>query len=446
MKIEQTIALDYRFLSFSFCSIFKIKELSYIMKRIVFILSLMIGCVSYLLAETSYDIPLAGNAYEIGGKGRRSAVSSQGAWISSSNPNKVRVYFKLFGNGNIRVKMKGEAREKAELQVTFAGKTKKISFSEVEKEVSLGSYVVKHAGHQYVELSAISGVVLITNLLVEGEATEQGMLYVNSSDYYYWGRRGPSCHLAFSVPTQEPVTYYYNEVLVPKGQDVRGSYFMAIGFGEGYFGIQVNSETERRILFSVWSPYQTDDPKSIPQDQRIVLNKKGEDVYTGEFGNEGSGGQSYLRYNWKSEVTYKFLLQGKPDGSGNTDYTAWFFDPETSSWRLIASFKRPKTDTYLRGFHSFLENFDPNQGYLTRQVFFKNQWVYDGSWKKVEAAKLTVDATYRAKQREDATGGVGKEGFFLKMGGFFDEIEMPNTVFKLENKSTAPTIDFNRLP
>lgn len=207
MKIEQTIALDYRFLSFSFCSIFKIKELSYIMKRIVFILSLMIGCVSYLLAETSYDIPLAGNAYEIGGKGRRSAVSNQGAWISSSNPNKVRVYFKLFGNGNIQVKMKGEAREKAELQVTFAGKTKKISFSEVEKEVSLGSYVVKHAGHQYVELSAISGVVLITNLLVEGEATEQGMLYVNSSDYYYWGRRGPSCHLAFSVPTQEPVTY-----------------------------------------------------------------------------------------------------------------------------------------------------------------------------------------------------------------------------------------------
>ena len=50
---------------------------------------------------------------------------------------------------------------------------------------------------------------------------------------------------------------------IPKNNDVVGSYFMANGFAEGYFGIQVNSETERRILFSVWSPYKTDDPNSI---------------------------------------------------------------------------------------------------------------------------------------------------------------------------------------
>jgi hypothetical protein len=47
------------------------------------------------------------------------------------------------------------------------------------------------------------------------------------------------------------------EITVPVGQDPIGSYFMANGFGEGYFGFQVNSKTERRVLFSVWSPFRT---------------------------------------------------------------------------------------------------------------------------------------------------------------------------------------------
>ena len=89
---------------------------------------------------------------------------------------------------------------------------------------------------------------------------------------------------------------------------------MANGFKEGYFGIQVNSDKERRILFSIWSPFTTDDPKSIPDSLKIVLLNKGKNVYTGEFGNEGSGGQSYLRFNWKADVTYKFLTQIKPNG------------------------------------------------------------------------------------------------------------------------------------
>ena len=79
---------------------------------------------------------------------------------------------------------------------------------------------------------------------------------------------------------------------------------------EGYFGIQVNSATERRILFSVWSPFSTDNPKEIPDDKKIKLLRKGKDVHTGEFGNEGSGGQSYLRYQWKTGTT-------SGDGSGD---------------------------------------------------------------------------------------------------------------------------------
>jgi hypothetical protein len=80
------------------------------------------------------------------------------------------------------------------------------------------------------------------------------------------------------------------------------------------------------VLFSVWSPYRTDNPRDIPEDQRIVPLGSGPGVRVGEFGNEGAGGQSYLVYPWKSGATYRFLTQVKPDGQGNTVYTAWFGD------------------------------------------------------------------------------------------------------------------------
>ena len=83
----------------------------------------------------------------------------------------------------------------------------------------------------------------------------------------------------------------------------------------------------------------------------------------------------------------------------------------------------------------------PNQGYLTRKVDFNNQWVYDGEWRKVESAKLTVDATYHANQRVDATGGVTNTGYFLKMGGFFSNVEKPGTIFDFVNSNAAPQID-----
>jgi hypothetical protein len=223
---------------------------------------------------------------------------------------------------------------------------------------------------------------------------------------------------------------------------------MANGFGEGYFGIQVNSATERRVLFSVWSPFSTDDPKSIPEDMRISLLKKGEGVHTGEFGNEGSGGQSYFRYNWKAGNTYKFLLKGEPDNHNNTTYTAYFFAPEKNEWMLIASFKRPKTDTYLKRFHSFLENFIPEQGDKERRVLFGNQWIADGNgnWIELNKAGFTYDNTAAKGYRMDYAGGIENGQFFLKNCGFFDQYTPYRSSFERPRKNTKPDIDFNKLP
>lgn len=55
--------------------------------------------------------------------------------------------------------------------------------------------------------------------------------------------------------------------------------------------MQANSATERRILFSIWSEWNTDNPGDIPEEYKVVLVKKGPGVIDGEFGDEGSGGK-----------------------------------------------------------------------------------------------------------------------------------------------------------
>jgi len=411
------------------------------MKRKHFIQYLFLGALSCLsisgIAQTAgktYAVPLAGNAFIPAGQAGDAEISGRNGLVKwSSNQEVASVYFRAQKAGKLTLKLKAKNDAgKSKIEIDALGKKAVVDVEGNElAETAPLSIEIKAPGYVRVDLKGVS---------------KSGSNFANVTDYYNWSRRGPSCHLNYTVPTEGNVSYYYNEVTVPQGEDKVGSYFMANGFGEGYFGIQVNSETERRILFSVWSPFHTDDPKSIPDEQKIHLLKKGKDVHSGEFGNEGSGGQSYRKYFWKAGITYKFLLKGVPDGRGNTDYTAWFFVPEENAWNVIASFKRPQTNTYLKRFHSFLENFSPNQGYLGRKVEFGNQWVYDGQWKAVQAASFSVDNTYRANQRIDAIGGINKNGYFLRNGGFFNEVVKPGSKFEFRNKNNAPIIDFDKLP
>ena len=200
-------------------------------------------------------------------------------------------------------------------------------------------------------------------------------------------------------------------------------------------------------MFSVWSPFQTDDPSKIPADKKIILLKKGKDVVTREFGNEGSGGQSFLRYNWKAGETYKFLLKGEPVKNNYTNYTAWFYSPTERQWRLIASFSRPATNTYLTRLHSFLENFVPETGNITRQAYYQNQWVRTkgGEWKPITQAKFTYDNTAKQGYRLDYSGGTENGKFYLRNCGFFNESTPYQSVFSRPANTSLPNIDLAKL-
>ncbi|MBY5959503.1 DUF3472 domain-containing protein [Membranicola marinus] len=399
------------------------------------------------------EITAYGNSWVVSDWRRNKEVIGQDGIQNWTRPDDViRTYFKTEQTGTIRLALKTKSRSStARIGVRIGNTSYEVWLDDQkDKLVEVGQFHIKTPGYHYIELKGLekSGKTYgdIEAFLVDGPATENGLTYVK--DDFYWGRRGPSVHLTYQEPENKDVEWFYNEITVPEGEDVIGSYFMANGFGEGYFGMQVNSSEERRILFSVWSPYNTQDPTKIPEGYKILLQKKGEGVYTGEFGNEGSGGQSYWRYNWSAGQTYRFLLRGVPVENNSTDYTAWFFAPELGRWKLIASFRRPHTHTWLTRPHSFLENFYTQTGYKSRMGYYTNQWIRDkrGQWHEMTKARFTADATARKGSRLDYAGGVDEGKFFMKNCGFFDETTTIDSWFERPATGKVPTIDLVNLP
>ena len=406
--------------------------------------------------KTSISLPLAGNAYSSKHTDGSNTITNNGIENWNNSGEFFTAYFRVSKAGTFQITVEESVIVfgKSELEFSINGIAKKVKFDTSKKAVTIGTWKINQEGYVAIKIKGISKTgdrfPSINRLTISSDNYDGKISYVpnNEGNFYHWGRRGPSVHLSYQVPETTNAKWYYNEVTVPENEDKIGSYFMANGFGEGYFGIQVNSASERRVLFSVWSPFDTDNPASIPESHKIKMLKKGENVHTGEFGNEGSGGQSYLKYNWKAGTTYKFLLQGFPLNNNTTTYTAYFYAPELGKWLLIASFNRPETSTYLKRFHSFLENFVPEQGDLSRKVLFNNQWICDdkGTWIEINSARFTTDNTGAKEYRMDFAGGLDKDSFYLKNGGFFNNYTMSKTIFTRPLNNKKPEIDFNNLP
>lgn len=396
----------------------------------------------------SVEIPLGGNSYLTAGTG--ATVSDAGFTSWTGTTAVLSSYFRVNQPGALNLFLKYTVdAEGNQIEATCQGQKFTVTLPKNKTTVYLGTINKTEAGYVRVDFKGLvrNGATFAnaSALVVDGAASV-GMDFVGDFSYY-WGRRGPSVHMGYTLPVGKTVEWFYNEVTVPVGQDALGSYFMINGFSQGYCGIQVNSATERRVLFSVWSPFETDDPTQIPESHKVKLVKKGANVVTGEFGNEGAGGQSYMKFNWIAGNTYKALTRVRPSTGGYSEYTAYFFAPEVGKWQLIAQFLRPETTTYYTGAHSFLENFNNTMGYQGRRVNFNNQWAYtkDGEWIELTRGKFTVDATGRAKARMDYKGGVDSKGFFLQNCGFFNDYVAPDTWFDRTPTGKQPVINWSEL-
>lgn len=228
-------------------------------------------------------------------------------------------------------------------------------------------------------------------------------------------RQCRSVHLGYEMKES---TVLYNEIVVQ--QSAPGTYFCALGFNKGYFGMQELANGKKVILFSVWDNSQTNDKHAVDESKRARVLETGEGVRTGRFGGEGTGAQSFYDYDWKTGETVRFLVQAKQVEDGGTQFTdfrGWFYDNTRRKWQLMTALRTPTTGIRLRGGYSFVEDFRRNyeSAKIIRRARYQNTWAMglDGKWTALTRARFTGD-------RNPATNvDAGKEGdgFFLQTGG-----------------------------
>jgi len=199
-----------------------------------------------------------------------------------------------------------------------------------------------------------------------------------------------SVHLSYADVPDSVV--FYTEVKPVQSAD--GTYFCVCGFSRGYYGIQELADGKKVILFSVWDPGDQNDPNSVDENQRVEHLYNHPEVRVKRFGNEGTGGQSFLDFDWKAEQTYRFAVAARRK-ENRTEYASFFFHPSDNAWRHLVTFSTLTEDTRLKGYYAFIEDFRRNRlsAKKTRRALFPNAWVMlpDRKWKAIEAARFTAD-------------------------------------------------------
>jgi len=314
--------------------------------------------------------------------------------------------------------------------------------------IKLGKVLISDTGFVQITLSVPKNTAKmrtsIAGILLSGMAVEN--MHYNHKPR----RNAASVHLKYPVADSIKTISFYNEITVPAGFDPIHTYYMACGFARGYFGMQVNSEKERRIIFSVWDAgNEAVDRNKVGTENRVVLLAKGDSVIANDFGNEGTGGHSHFIYPWKTQTTYKFLVTALTDSASQTTiYSGYFYLPEQEKWKLIASFLAPKDGKNLRNLYSFSENFVGINGQLERKVLFGNQWIQNGAngqWQELTEARFSYDVTGKMGDRIDYGASVTPAGAFeLWHGGFKNATANYGQSFTRAVQQNKPVIDFTK--
>lgn len=328
--------------------------------------------------------------------------------ITTPGPLRARVRLRL-GRGatsHLRLSVAGGSREAS---VTGAGPGEALI-------ADFGSFEVRESGYQRIRLEALDSerpaAHTIEALLLDGPATEKAHFNLEPR------RNAASVHLMYPTPREIRIEAFHCEVTAV--EDPLWTFYMACGWHRGYFGMQVNSPTERRIIFSVWdSGGEPVDRDKVAKEDRVELVDKGEGVVTNDFGNEGTGGHSHLVHPWKTGEPQRFLVTARPVDATHTIYSGYYFRRDQGKWMLISAWKAPKDGGYLRRLHSFSENFAGRNGHLRRKALYGSQWAKDteGRWFELTTARFSHDPTGRSN-RLDRFMGVEDGRFFLSHGGF----------------------------
>jgi hypothetical protein len=336
--------------------------------------------------------------------------------------------FKATGDVKVLIDFETSTAEPVTFHLEFAGETRCRTVEDTAQSLDFGDFKINAAGYQRLKLTWSSATAKTApspaSISLSGDAVKGAHFNLDPR------RNAASVHLSYPVPQGKKVEAFYVEMTGL--EDPVWSYYMACGWHRGYFGMQVNSPTERRIIFSVWdSGNEAIDRDKVKKEDRVNLVAKGEGVYTGDFGNEGTGGHSHWKYPWKTGEKQRFVVTAEPSDETHTIYSGYYFHPEKKEWKLISSWNAPKEGGYMRGLYSFSENFVGSNGQLVRKALYGRQWIRtsEGELIEITEARFSHDPTGR-ENRLDRYMGVENGEFFLSHGGFTSDSTPYRTPFQ----------------
>lgn len=188
-----------------------------------------------------------------------------------------------------------------------------------------------------------------------------------------------SSHLWWHIKGREDAACVYGEITVLASHDpifYCGANWHPGEPAGGYCGIQHNSATEKRTIFSIWD--------TSPQLHPVVTHADRDAIHN-RFGGEGEGGHTHMLWNWKNEETFQFFVQKMPgSATGTTDARYFVFDRAQRRWRHSATITSPNGDAKSEqsvatigggGLCSFLENFGGDKNANVPKLALYRLWL-----------------------------------------------------------------------
>lgn len=235
-------------------------------------------------------------------------------------------------------------------------------------------------------------------------------------------KQARSVHLFYGPQAKLPESAM---VTLKVKETFENSFFMAIGWESGYFGLQ-DWHDYNIFIFSIWEPGNPHDYEAkegdVKEENRARIVYAAENVLTERFEHEGTGAKAYGDIAWKVGEPISFRVDAEPDGDDRMIFTGYVKMRDEKDWYKLASISTICKDPEVRGVcnvYSFVEDFWRNgeSAKASRTAEFsdiKTREKGSDKWVKANMARFTADAT---RTNNIDAGPTGDGAAFLKTGG-----------------------------
>ncbi|MBQ0089027.1 MAG: DUF3472 domain-containing protein [Prevotellaceae bacterium] len=461
------------------------------MKKITLIILMFVSVLlSYAQAYQAKVDTMWGDYHynEINGKWCDARTSTKGMTSWDGTEGLVKAYYWRIPAGHVRASLVVKA--KAMKRVTFTAKLMDPVTRAIIKETTatttklqgveetldiLPDVVIPKDDFYRLELTVDNpaNVALVKYFLFKRESTDPVLIPRNfggtSTHIFDWASTDPN------APSGNAYDWVYMEAMVPYQYQYPGTYYMTIGAGCSYMGIQTNGrqgtdDFDRRVLFSVWDNGNMDEDPNLPAYMRSSVMDGNEEAVTAHQGGEGSAGTAMFKDGlkwWRPDHWVQFLLYDRLETSDfhsltedgrdsvtnfqNTIMTAWYKMDYETEWRYIATIRAAMQNDLISGWYSFIEPFTSAAGQFKHRAYYRHPFMRSaasGEWYNRNKLTFIVDNWNDRSFHYDFGRGATTDydnATFIEMGGYGPFNDSCNILSLCKDKTCVDTINLDAL-